>query len=57
MACRNQYCSWARGLPALRQTLQRVLRSLTERYLRFILELRDAPLDMNVVAVLRRRAR
>lgn len=55
--CRNQYRSWARGAPALRQALQRLLRACTERYLRFILELREAPLDMNAVAVLRRRAR
>lgn len=55
LTCRNQYRSWARGVPAIRQALQRSLRSLTERYLRFILEVRDGPLDMNVVAVFRRR--
>lgn len=54
LECRNQYRSWANGLPALRQALQRVLRSLTERYLRFILEMRSGPLDMNLVAVFRR---
>jgi 2-polyprenyl-3-methyl-5-hydroxy-6-metoxy-1,4-benzoquinol methylase len=55
VACRNQYRSWAGGLPALRQSLQRALRAATERYLRFILELREGPLDMNLVAVFRRR--
>ncbi len=52
--CRNQYRSWASGVPALRQFIQRGLRRLTESYFRFILEMRSGPLDMNIVVRFRR---
>jgi len=55
LSCRNQYRSWAGGFPALRQALARTARRATEAWLRFILELRDAPLDMNIVVTLRRK--
>ncbi len=53
-ACANQYRSWAGGAPAVRQLVQRTLRRLSESFIRFVLELRDTPLDMNIVVVLRR---
>jgi 2-polyprenyl-3-methyl-5-hydroxy-6-metoxy-1,4-benzoquinol methylase len=55
VSCRNQYRSWAGGFPALRQWLARTARRATEAWLRFILELRDTPLDMNIVVTFRRR--
>lgn len=57
LSCTNQYRSWAGGLPGLRQLAQRALRHLTESFLRFILELREAPLDMNVVVTFRRNSK
>lgn len=56
VSCANQYRSWAAGFPGLRQIAQRGLRRLTEAFLRFILELREAPMDMNIVVTFRRRA-
>jgi|CXWL01.1.fsa_nt_gi 2-polyprenyl-3-methyl-5-hydroxy-6-metoxy-1,4-benzoquinol methylase len=57
LSCTNQYRSWAGGLPGLRQLAQRALRYLAESFLRFILELREAPLDMNVVVTFRRNTK
>jgi 2-polyprenyl-3-methyl-5-hydroxy-6-metoxy-1,4-benzoquinol methylase len=51
--CANQYRSWAGGIPALRQAMQRSLRRALEALFRFALELRDTPLDMNIVVTLR----
>lgn len=56
VSCANQYRSWAGGLPGLRQVVQRGLRLLAERFLRFILELREGPMDMNVVVTFRPRS-
>ncbi len=56
VSCRNQYRSWAGGLPGVRQVVQRAMRALTEKFIRFILELREGPMDMNVVVTFRRRA-
>jgi len=55
VSCVNQYRSWAGGLPALRQSLQRGMRRAAEACLRFMLELRQAPLDMNIVLTFKPR--
>ena len=54
ISCGNQYRSWAGGFPAFRQLIQRTLRRAAEAFIRFVLEVRTAPLDMNIVVRLRR---